>query len=432
MIKSGSFFLSLLVVFLLGGAASASLPPAVSGLVTDLASGAPLAGAVVTCGEASTRTGADGRFRFAAADGTLRVRAVGYRRFIGVAGPDMQVSLEPFTPKALYLSFYGVGSTVLRKPIMNLLQQTELNALVIDFKGDRGMLSCHVPIPLAAKIGAQRIITIPHPRRLLATLRKKGVYTIARIVVFKDNLLAQAHPELAIRQRDGKVWRDGMGLAWVDPFRRRVWDYNLQIAEQAAQLGFDEIQFDYVRFPDAPGLTFARPNSLQNRIDAITGFLTAARNRLRPYNVFLSADIFGYVCWNTDDTHIGQQLEQLTAPLDYISPMLYPSGFSHGVGRYRNPVANPAKVVLLSLNRARQRTGLSPLRFRPWLQAFTDYAFDGRHFAKAQIRAQTRASDQFGTDGWMLWNARNVYHLQYLEHKEVEARADLEPTLVVQ
>ena len=183
----------------------------------------------------------------------------------------------------------------------------------------------------------------------------------------------------------------------------------MELAQQAARAGFDEIQFDYVRFPDAAGLRFAQPNTRANRTAAIVGFLAAARDGLARYNVFVAADIFGYVCWNLDDTAIGQQLETLSAPLDYISPMLYPSGFTWGLPGCTNPVADPAQIVRRSLAEAKQRTGLAGVRFRPWLQAFRDYAFDRRTFDAGAIRAQTKAADDAGTDGWMLWNPRNRY-----------------------
>jgi hypothetical protein len=125
--------------------------------------------------------------------------------------------------------------------------------------------------------------------------------------------------------------------------------------------------------------------------------------------VFLSADVFGYVCWNLNDTMIGQRLEDLAPLLDYVSPMLYPSSFQFGIPGYRFPVAHPYEIVYLSLERAQQRTGLPSTRFRPWLQAFTDYAFDRRAFGEAEIRAQITAADRFGSHGWMLWNPHNVY-----------------------
>jgi hypothetical protein len=243
----------------------------------------------------------------------------------------------------------------------------------------------------------------------MKSFKEKNIYTIARIVVFKDNPLALAKPEWAIRTNGGEIWRDREGLAWVDPFRKEIWEYNIQIAIEAARMGFDEIQFDYVRFPDASAPHFSEPNTQENRVKVVSGFLQEARNRLMPYNVFLSADIFGYVCWNLDDTHIGQKLESLILPVDYLSPMLYPSGFQYGIPGYRNPVANPYEIVYLSLKRAQERTNFPHARFRPWLQAFRDYAFDRRFFNGKEIRSQIEAAEKFGSLGWMLWNPLNKY-----------------------
>ena len=153
----------------------------------------------------------------------------------------------------------------------------------------------------------------------------------------------------AVRDGNGNPWRDRENLQWVDPFSHEVWQHNLDVAEEAARLGFDEIQFDYVRFPDASGVHFALPNTRGNRTAAIVGFLKAARARLAPYNVFVSADIFGYVCWNLDDTAIGQEIGTLGTALDYISPMLYPSGFTWGLPGCTNPVADPGQIVRRSL-----------------------------------------------------------------------------------
>ncbi len=155
-----------------------------------------------------------------------------------------------------------------------------------------------------------------------------GVYLIARIVVFKDNPRALAAPALAVKNSGGSIWRDREHLAWVDPFQPAVWSYNLDIAEEAARKGFDEIQFDYVRFPDARGLVFSQPNHRENRVRAIGGFFREARRRLAPLHVFIAGDIFGYVCWNQGDTDIGQQLEKVVNEVDYVCPMLYPSDFS--------------------------------------------------------------------------------------------------------
>jgi hypothetical protein len=380
---------------------------AVSGRVVD-PSGLPVAGATVVYGVVTATTDAAGSFTVTGEGERIGARAPGYaRQEVPVVSP-LTVTLTPLRPRALYLSHYGVGSRALRSAALRLIAETELNAVVIDVKGDAGYFNLTATSPLAARTGAER----PAIRDLPAFVRElhgKGIYAIARVVVFKDHPLAMARPDLAVRRGDGSIWRDRERLAWTDPFRREVWEYNIAVAEAAARAGFDEVQFDYVRFPDARGVRFSRPATQASRVAAIGGFLAEARKRLAPYNVFLAADIFGYVCWNTNDTQIGQLLEALVPLVDYISPMLYPSGFQFGIPGFRNPIAHPYEIVSLSLARAGKRTKLSPVRFRPWLQAFRDYAFDRRPFGGDGIRAQIRAAEAFGSDGWMLWNPRNVY-----------------------
>ncbi len=173
-----------------------------------------------------------------------------------------------------------------------------------------------------------------------------------------------------------------------------------------------------MRFPDSRSPVFSRPSTEEGRVEAITGFLKAARARLAPYNVFTAADIFGYVCWNFNDTDIGQKLDPIAAAVDYLCPMLYPSGFQYGIPGYRNPVKSPHEIVLLSLKKAQERTGIAPVRFRPWLQSFRDYAFDRRQFGEKEIREQILAADTFGAQGWMLWNPVNVYTADALK-KEI-------------
>ena len=405
----------LAVLLLLPGSAAAY-----SGAIVDALTSKSIPGAFVTLGDSVVRTTQDGHFRVSGEGAMLGLRAYGYRRReipVAELKKDETLPLEPFRPKALYLSFYGVGSMRLRESALDLIGKTGLNAVVIDVKSDRGMIAYKADIPLATAVGAQKIITIKHIRRLLCELHKEGIYTIARIVVFNDNLLALARPDLAVRTADGAIWRDREGLAWTDPFNKQVWDYNIDIAVEVAKDGFDEIQFDYVRFPDAKGLVFSQPNTQENRISAISGFLAEARKRLIPYNVFLAADIFGYVVWNRNDTGIGQSLKEIAQNVDYLSPMLYPSGFQYGIPGYPNPVRHPRQVVYLSLRRAEERSGLPPVRFRPWLQAFRDYAFGGQPFGGEEIGAQIDAAQTFGADGWMLWNPRNVYTAEGLPPK---------------
>lgn len=385
---------------------------ACSGLVIDAGNGKPLAGALVTRGRDVLTTGADGRYAFPGTCASVAARAIGYRRTAvmppdGESAPTMR--LAAIRPKALYLSFWGIGHQGLREAALELIEQTELNALVIDVKGDRGGVPYPTTVAMAESTGARRLTTVADMGKLIAQIKEKDLYLIARIVVFKDDPLANAHPEWAVKTSTGALFHDGEALAWIDPSRREAWNYSLDLAVEAARLGFDEIQFDYVRFPDAAGLNFSVANTEENRVAAISGFLATARSRLLPYNVFLSADIFGYVFWNTNDTFIGQQLEVLVKHLDYLAPMLYPSGFKFGIPGYTNPVANPYEIVHLTLKHGIERTGIPPLRLRPWIQGFRDYAFDHRAFGGPEIRKQIEATEKIGTDGWMLWNPRNAY-----------------------
>lgn len=414
---------STLIVGLLITTLVASPPAAaIAGVVIDESTLNPVPGAIVTSAAGVTRADEYGRFEVNQSVPTIAARAPGYLRAqSGVAaGQLITMALTPFRPKAVYLSVFGITSTTLRDEATGLTQTTAINALVIDVKGDRGLTpyasTARDAIGATAQLKEHAPLMQDFPA-LLAELHRQRLYLIARIVVFKDDPLADAHPDWSVHDASGKPWRDRENLQWMDPFSHEVWQHNLAVAEEAARMGFDEIQFDYVRFPDADGLRFALPNTRGNRTAAIVGFLQAARTRLAPYNVFVAADIFGYVCWNLDDTAIGQQIDMLGAPLDYISPMLYPSGFTWGLPGCANPVADPGEIVRRSLAEAVQRTKLPSVRFRPWLQAFRDYAFDHRPFDAAAIRAQVDAADAAGTDGWMLWNPRNHYEPGDLPHR---------------
>ena len=379
------------------------------GTVLDGASGKPIAGAVVTAGGHAILTDERGKFR--APDGTaaIQVRAVGYGRSSIAPDADLRtITLAPLRPKGLYLTVYGIGAPFLRDPALDVIDKSKLSALVIDVKGDRGLIPYPSAVPLAAKIGALKVRTVPDLKELVASLKAKSIFLIARIVTFKDDLLAVSHPQWAIKFGGG-IWKDREGLAWIDPYRREAWDYVLSIAEEAAAAGFDEIQFDYIRFPDAVGLVFAQPTDEASRVGTIVDFLKEARRRLVPYNVFLAMDSFGYVCWNQNDTGIGQRIEDIATVAEVVSPMLYPSGFQFGIPGYRNPVQAPYEIVYKSLEECKRRTAGTQVRYRPWLQAFTDYAFGGKAFGADEIGKQTKAARDADTDGWMLWNPRNVY-----------------------
>ena len=403
-----------LIVALLLLLSGAHVSHAEQGRIVDAATGLGIGGATVTIAQQIVLADPSGMFHASDSPAAVQARAPGYRAASLTAAAFSQngdvLRLTPFRPKALYLSFYGVGSEAIRGAALKVMHEAGLNALVIDVKGDRGLIAYRSGIKLAQQVGAQRVITIPDLPALLQSLRQQGLYLIARIVTFKDDPMATARPDLAVRLQNGQLFRDREGLAWTDPALTEVAQYNIDVGVEAARAGFDEIQFDYLRFPDAPhGVGFARPTTQVDRLQAIAGFLAEARRQLAPFNVYLAADIFGYVCWNLTDTGIGQRLEDIMPLVDYLSPMLYPSGFQFGIPGYRDPVAHPYEIVRQSLKRARARLGVAPIRFRPWLQAFKDYAFDRRTFAAGDVALQTRAASDFGSDGWMLWNPRNAY-----------------------
>lgn len=393
-------------------AGSVAAAEAFDGKVTDAATKAPIAGALVTLGDQVVRTDAAGAFHIEGTAETLKLRAPGYARrempASEVNSPSIEIALTPFNPKALYLSTYGAASKKIREAALEAVKRNNMNALVIDVKGDRGFVPFKIDLPLADEAGAQNPILFKDMPAFVAGLKEQGLYLIARIVVFKDDLLAGARPQWAVH-KSGGIFRDRERLRWTDPFRREVWDYNIAIAKAAAEVGFDEIQFDYVRCPDTKGIQFSQPSNQETRTNTITGFLEAAHKALAPYNVLVAADIFGYVSWNLDDTGIGQKIDRAIQAVDVVCPMVYPSGYHLGIPNYRNPVQHPYEIVFLTLKRSQERTGAAPRQFRPWLQAFRDYAFHGGDFTETRMKIQIKAADDFGSSGWMFWNPRNIY-----------------------
>jgi hypothetical protein len=333
----------------------------------------------------------------------------------------LEIVLLPYVVKAAYLTYFGVADRGIRGRVLELLARTELNAVVIDVKGDRGWIPYRTEVQAALGAGAQGPVIIKDFEGLVVDLKSRGVYTIARIVTFKDNVLARHRHDLAIiNTRTGQPWVDRENLAWVDPFREEVWAYNLEIAKEAVRKGFDEIQFDYVRFPTDGKLgmaRYSRPNNRETRLPTITGFLERARRELGALGVFVAADVFGYTAFNGNDTDIGQRIEELAPNLDYICPMVYPSGYHVGIPGFRNPVDHPFEVVFESVRLIRKRSGGHVVRVRPWLQDFKDYAFDRRVFGVDEIRAQMKGADDAGAFGWMLWNPRNDYTAAALRPK---------------
>lgn len=414
--RIGHWILTLIFLLLFFFSASAKAGQ-VFGSVSDALTGELLTGVELRAADNQAFSTVGGRFALATGETDLVVRLPGYRAVQVPVQSSVQVALQPFTPKALYLSFWGASLTEKRQQILDLLDAAQLNALVIDIKSSRGHIAYRSNIPLAREIGAQQVRPLKDLPEFLAELKARGIYTIARMVVFKDDLLAKQRPQFAARTSDGKIWQDSEQLSWSDPFNQQVREYNLAVAEEAASMGFDEIQFDYIRFPSKSDLVFSQETNDQSRVAAINSFLSQAKYRLSRYPVFTSANIFGYICWKHRDGKIGQRLVDLGERVDYLAPMLYPSGFPHGVPGYANPVKNPYAVIALSLQKAQQLSGLAAVRFRPWLQAFRDYAFDKRGFKADEVQAQINASDAVGSNGWMLWNAASRFSLAGLQQE---------------
>lgn len=320
--------------------------------------------------------------------------------------------------KAVYLSYYGVGDRSLRGQILDLLARTELNAVVIDVKGDRGFIPYESHVPLAIEAGALGPVRLRDLDDLLTRLRSQGIYTIARVVVFKDHVLARHRPDWAVIDAGtGAPWLDNEGLAWVDPFVEKAWTYSIAVACEAAGRGFQEIQFDYLRFPGDGRLSAARyskPTTQETRLQAISAFLGRAREALAPTEASVAVDLFGYSAFNLDDTGVGQRVEELAPLVDYLCPMAYPSAYHRGIPGYSNPMAHPYEVVLETVRRIRERAGRGATRVRPWIQDFRDYAFDRRPFGVTEVRAQMQAAHEAGAAGWMLWNPRNHYTVDAL------------------
>ena len=387
--------------------------------------GQPLAGVSVVAGGVETRLGEDGTFALTPpVDGSLIVKRPGYAKVIVeptvLKGP-LEIVMRPQVIKAAYLTYFGFGDRGIRGRVLDLIDRTELNAVVIDVKGDRGWIIYPTRVEQALAAGAQGPATLRDFDAMMADLKARGVYTVARIVTFKDNILATARPDLAILDtRTGKPWIDRENLAWVDPFREEVWAYNIAIAKEAIDRGFDEVQFDYVRFPTDGKLQaakYARPVTRETRLPTIAAFLERARKELGARGAYVAADLFGYTAFNANDTDIGQRIEELAPHLDYICPMVYPSGYHVGIPGFRNPVQNAYAVVRESVRLIRTRAAHTPARVRPWLQDFKDYAFDRRIFGVSEIRGQIRGADEGGGSGWMLWNPRNDYTRAALREK---------------
>ena len=314
--------------------------------------------------------------------------------------------------RGLYVNRFAAQSTKKMKRLIEIADQTEINAFVIDIKDEFG-LNFHSSDPLLQKNEGTQT-KVANLKALVDTLNAHGILPIARMVVFKDSVAARMNPEHTIRKADGSVWRDKKGLAWVNPYANAIWEYNFRVAEEAIKMGFGEIQFDYIRFPEPykslPPQVFPESNG-RTKTQALAEFLNAANKRIDKYGLRTTADIFGLVTTVGGALEVGQAWEPLAKATDVLLPMVYPSHYPHGSFGIRSPNAEPYNVIHIAISRARERNaaiGITGQHVRPWLQAFT---LGAPRYGPAELEQEKRAVYDSGYDGWVMWHPGSQYEI---------------------
>lgn len=313
--------------------------------------------------------------------------------------------------RALYLNRFAPHSAAKMRHLIAVADSTEINAFVIDMKDEFGLNYRSANESYRRNAGSGRGM-IGNVRALLDTLKAHNIATIARVVAFKDPVAATVNPSWTIRKEDGTTWNDKEGLAWVSAYHPEVWEYNLGIAEELARMGFDEIQWDYIRFPEPyrslpkqvfPGATMSKP-------DVLAAFLKEAQKRLSALGARNTADIFGLVTTVRGPLEIGQHWEKLSPNVDVLLPMVYPSHYPRGAFGIERPNAEPYKVLKTALDAARKRDEALGItrkeHVRPWIQAFS---LGKPPYGPAEIRAQKQAIYDAGYQGWILWSPGSRY-----------------------
>ncbi|HTN83803.1 MAG TPA: putative glycoside hydrolase [Sorangium sp.] len=324
---------------------------------------------------------------------------------------DTAVPAAPGIVRGLYVNRWAAQSARRMRGLIAIADSTEINAFVIDMKDEFGLNYRSADSLVAGNAGSAG--SVPQLAALLDTLDKHGILTIARIVVFKDSVAARHNPDHVIRRPDGQPWRDKHGLTWVDPYDRMIWEYNIRVAEELSRLGFREIQFDYIRFPEPykslPPQVFRDANNV-SKPEALANFFREACPRIHRAGARCTADIFGLVTTVPGALEVGQQWEKLSPVTDVLLPMVYPSHYPPGSFGVDRPNADPYTIVKSAISRAHERdlaldlTG--PGRVRPWLQAFT---LGKPAYGAHEIEEQKRAVYDSGYDGWVLWHPGSLY-----------------------
>ncbi len=368
----------------------------------------------------------------------------------GETGPDQEqttdaaetVEKAPVKVKALYLTGWTVGSSKKVEHYVELANTTEINAYVVDIKDDDGYVGYESQVPEVREQGTWK--KKYNPDTVLKAFHDNDIYVIGRLVVYKDPVYSLKRPDLAIKNINGGLWKDNNGLTWLNPYNKDNWDYTISIAKEAVALGFDEIQFDYIRFPsDGKAKQMDFTGIEQEKYEAICAFLAYAKEQIP--EVPISADVFGIIMESPQDTErIGQYLEFVGKDIDYISPMVYPSHYAYGQivnkVKFEAPDLEPYAVVYNTLVKGRDRiaaAGEYKAKVRPYLQDFTASWLKPRNgkkmyqeYGAEQVKQQIKAVYDAGYEEWILWDASNTYHEEALlkegEVKEAGSESDNE------
>lgn len=352
------------------------------------------------------------------------------------SGLDFTQSYVPFEfennkkveVKGIYLNIYSIASEKKLEKLIKLANETEINTFVLDIKDDNGVLSFEMEAPKKFGISQQKSYPIKDIKAFMEKMKENNIYTIARIVTFKDPAYAKANPDKAIITREtGKPYTNSDGLIWVSAHDRNLWEYDLSVAEEAAKVGFNEIQFDYVRFPASNGGKLDSKLDYRNTMneskpETIQKFLRYAKERLFPLEVYVSADVYGQVGTFKDDMGLGQHWEAVSQVVDYISPMMYPSHYGKGAYGVQVPDAEPYKIIYHSVKDSVNRNENidHPAVIRPWIQAFTATWVKGHiKYNEHEIREQIRAMNDLGVREYLLWSPSNNYKITAQENLDV-------------
>lgn len=342
-----------------------------------------------------------------------------------------KIDNPPVKARGLYITGNTAGLKTKFTQLIEMVETTELNAMVIDVKNDHGFMTYPSQIEIVEQVKANRNPPVKNMQEVIQDLNQRNIYTIARIVVFKDPNLPEQRPEWALQKKTGGVWRDRKGVAWVNPYEKKVWDYNVAIAKEAALMGFKEIQFDYIRFPENARRVDEEVKYGENVVakdQIIADFLAYAREELKDYNVHLAADVFGVIAtsWGDNDK-IGQTWELMAPQLEYTCPMIYPSHYGPGYFGFKVPDANPSGTIRMSLTDSIKRNASvqKPGIIRPWLQSFTASWVPGNiPYGPEEVRAQIDTALALGIDEYLIWNSNNRYNKDaFLSEEEFQNKA---------